>query len=62
MLKKIRKTFTRNRFFEVVDNDDKSDLKDDEVMGELSFFTSIIIVVASVFVLVVLGKLIFVES
>jgi len=62
MLKKVRASFTKNRFYEVVDNDEKTDLKDDEVMGELSFFTLIIIVVASVFVLVVLGKLLFLEN
>jgi hypothetical protein len=62
MLNKVRTILTKNRFFKVVGNGDSSDLKDDEVMGELSFFTFIIIVVASVFVLVVLGKLLFVES
>jgi hypothetical protein len=61
MLNKVRTIFTKNRFFEVVGNGDSSDLKDDEVMGELCFFTLIIIVVAFLFVLVVVGKLLFVE-
>lgn len=62
MLKKVRASFTKNRFYEVVDNDEKTDLKDHEVMGELSFLTLIIIMVASVFVLLVLGKLLFLEN
>ena len=62
MFRKIGAILTKNQFYEVVNDDDNSDLKDDEVMGEMSFFTLISIVVASVFVLVVLGKLLFVDS
>ncbi|AMJ76719.1 hypothetical protein [Alteromonas stellipolaris] len=62
MFRKIGAILTKNQFYEVVNDDDNSGLKDDEVMGEMSFFTLISIVVASVFVLVVLGKLLFVDS
>jgi len=62
MLKKLSAIFTKNRFFEVVEDDEKSSLKDDEVMGEMSLLTLMLIAVASVFGLVVLSKLLFVGN
>jgi hypothetical protein len=62
MLKKIRAIYTENRFFEMVEDDEKSSLKDDEVMGEMSLLTLIFIAVASVFGLMVLSKLLFLQN
>lgn len=37
MFRKIGAILTKNQFYEVVNDDDNSGLKDDEVMGEMSF-------------------------